>query len=196
VYTSLLLFTAGHGGVAKYYSYDEHTRVPDVVIMNDSVKELIVFSTIDQIRLQRGVHFVASHWNRWSTQQLDHFDRRLTLHHTNYSYDEHTRVPDVVIMNDSVKERLTAEQYKAVQEAAKESTEYEKKVFKKAVEEEKKIATKDYGVQYNEVDSEPFQKLVQPLHDEFKNNEDYRELYRSNFLIQLAIIFIVLKLIV
>ena len=96
-----------------------------------------------------------------------------------YSYDEHTRVPDVVIMNDSVKERLTAEQYKAVQEAAKESTEYEKKVFKKAVEEEKKIATKDYGVQYNEVDSEPFQKLVQPLHDEFKNNEDYRELYQE-----------------
>ena len=34
-----VLFTAGHGGVAKYYSYDEHTRVPDVVIMNDSVKE-------------------------------------------------------------------------------------------------------------------------------------------------------------
>ena len=96
-----------------------------------------------------------------------------------YSYDEHTRVPDVVIMNDSVKERLTKEQYKAVQEAAKESTEFEKKVFKKAIEEEKKTATKDYGVQYNEVDSAPFQKLVQPLHDEFKNNEEYRELYQE-----------------
>lgn len=96
-----------------------------------------------------------------------------------YSYDEHTRVPDVVIMNDSVKERLSAEQYKAVEEAAKESTEFEKKVFKKAIEEEKKIATKDYGVQYNDVDSAPFQKLVQPLHDEFKNNEDYRELYQE-----------------
>lgn len=96
-----------------------------------------------------------------------------------YSYDEHTRVPDIVIMNDSVKERLTKEQYAAVQEAAKESTEYEKVAFKKAIEEEKKIATKEYGVKYNDVDSTPFQKLVQPLHDEFKNNEDYRELYQE-----------------
>ena len=96
-----------------------------------------------------------------------------------YSYDEHTRVPDIVIMNDSVKERLTKEQYTAVQEAAKESTEYEKVAFKKAIEEEKKIATKEYGVKYNDVDSTPFQKLVQPLHDEFKNNEDYRELYQE-----------------
>ncbi len=28
-----VLYTAGHGGVAKYYSYDEHTRVPDIIIM-------------------------------------------------------------------------------------------------------------------------------------------------------------------
>ena len=34
-----VLYTAGHGGVAKYYSYDEHTRVPDIVIMNEGTKE-------------------------------------------------------------------------------------------------------------------------------------------------------------
>lgn len=34
-----VLYTAGHGGVAKYYSYDEHTRVPDIIIMNDAIKE-------------------------------------------------------------------------------------------------------------------------------------------------------------
>lgn len=34
-----VLYTAGHGGVAKYYSYDEHTRVPDIIIMNDATKE-------------------------------------------------------------------------------------------------------------------------------------------------------------
>ncbi|GCF93786.1 hypothetical protein NRIC_16770 [Enterococcus florum] len=96
-----------------------------------------------------------------------------------YSYDEHTRVPDIVIMNDSVKERLTKEQFAAVQEAAQESTEYEKVAFKKAIDEEKKIATKEYGVQYNEVDNSPFQELVQPLHDEFKNNDVYRDLYQE-----------------
>src|SRR5699024_4125355 len=29
-----VLDTAGHGEVTKYYSYDEHTRVPDIVVMN------------------------------------------------------------------------------------------------------------------------------------------------------------------
>ncbi|MGM0124647.1 TRAP dicarboxylate transporter, DctP subunit [Enterococcus sp. AZ194] len=96
-----------------------------------------------------------------------------------YSYDEHTRVPDIVIMNDEVKERLSEEQYDAVLEAAKESTEFEKKVFKKAVEEEKATATKEYGVVYNDVDNAPFQKAVQPLHDQFKNDKEYSELYKK-----------------
>ncbi|MGC6767994.1 TRAP transporter substrate-binding protein [Enterococcus sp. LJL128] len=96
-----------------------------------------------------------------------------------YSYDEHTRVPDIVIMNDDVKERLTDAQYEAVVEAAKESTEFEKEVFKKAVEEEKKIAEEEYGVVYNDVDSAPFQEAVQPLHDQFKNDKNYSDLYEK-----------------
>ena len=36
-----------------------------------------------------------------------------------YSYDEHTRVPDIVIMNEGTKERLTAKQEQAIEEAAK-----------------------------------------------------------------------------
>lgn len=96
-----------------------------------------------------------------------------------YSYDAHTRVPDVVIMNDTVKERLSDEQYEAVLEAAQESTEYEKSVFKAAVEAEKKIAVEEYGIQFNDVDIAPFQAAVQPLHEAFKNNEMYSELYNK-----------------
>lgn len=59
-----------------------------------------------------------------------------------YSYDAHTRVPDVVIMNDAVKERLSDDQYENFAEAAEESTAYEKSVFKEAVEKEKEIAVK------------------------------------------------------
>ena len=94
-----------------------------------------------------------------------------------YSYDAHTRVPDVVIMNDAVKERLSDDQYEAVMEAAEESTAYEKSVFKEAVEKEKEIAVKEYGIVFNEVDIAPFQAAVQPLHDQFKNNATYSELY-------------------
>lgn len=96
-----------------------------------------------------------------------------------YSYDEHTRVPDIVIMNSEVKERLTNEQYEAVLAAAKESTEFEKAVFKDAVEEEKAIATKEYGVVYNNVDTTEFLAAVQPLHEQFKNDKNYSELYQE-----------------
>lgn len=96
-----------------------------------------------------------------------------------YSYDEHTRVPDIVIMNNKVKDRLTKKQYQIVLQAAKESTEYEKKVFKKAVEQEKKIAIKKYDVQFNQVDVTKFREAVQPLHDTFKNNPQYHALYEE-----------------
>lgn len=96
-----------------------------------------------------------------------------------YSYDEHTRVPDIVIMNSKVKERLSEEQYEEVLEAAKASTEFEKAVFKEAVEEEKAIAEKEYGVVYNDLDTTEFLEAVQPLHEQFKNDETYSELYKE-----------------
>lgn len=96
-----------------------------------------------------------------------------------YSYDEHTRVPDIVIMNDSLKERLTDKQYEAVIEAAEESTQFEKEVFKEAVEEEKEIAAEEHNVQFNEVDNSEFREAVQPLHDQFQNDEDTSEIYNK-----------------
>ncbi|MBS4462922.1 TRAP transporter substrate-binding protein [Aerococcaceae bacterium zg-B36] len=96
-----------------------------------------------------------------------------------YSYDEHTRIPDIVVMSNSVKEQLTEEQFQAVIEAAYESTQFEKAIFKEAVEAEKKAATEKYNIEYNEADSKEFQEAVQPLHDKFKNNEKYSGLYQK-----------------
>lgn len=97
-----------------------------------------------------------------------------------YSYDEHTRVPDIVIMNSTLEKRLTPEQFSAVKEAAFESTEFEKQAYDTAVEEEKKIATEEYGVEYFEdIDKTPFLEAVQPLHEEFKNNPQFSETYNK-----------------
>lgn len=94
-----------------------------------------------------------------------------------YSYDEHTRVPDIIIMNDAIKERLTKEQQQAINEAARESTVFEIEAFAKAIEEEKTKAIQEYGVQFNDVDNAPFREAVLPLHDAFKNHPDYQKLY-------------------
>ncbi|MFV0561078.1 MAG: TRAP transporter substrate-binding protein [Enterococcus sp.] len=96
-----------------------------------------------------------------------------------YSYDEHTRVPDIVIMNDAIREQLSDEQEVAIEEAAAESTEYEIQIFKEAVEEEKQLAEEKHGVVYNTVDNTAFRELVQPLHEEFDSNPEYHELYQA-----------------
>jgi tripartite ATP-independent transporter DctP family solute receptor len=96
-----------------------------------------------------------------------------------YSYDQHTRVPDIVVMNEVTLNKLTEEQRQAVYEAAKESTEYEKKVWKEAVEKEKKQAKEQHNVQFNEVDNTPFKEAVQPLHKKFKDNPDFKDLYEA-----------------
>ncbi|SFL47150.1 tripartite ATP-independent transporter solute receptor, DctP family [Gracilibacillus orientalis] len=96
-----------------------------------------------------------------------------------YSYDEHTRVPDIVIMNDNSLEQLTKDQQQAIQEAAKESTEYEKEVWNAAVEAEKNEAVEEYDVEFNEVEKEPFLEKVQPIHETFKQDEELGKIYQA-----------------
>lgn len=96
-----------------------------------------------------------------------------------YSYDEHTRVPDIVIVNQATMDSLTEEQRTAIYEAAAESTQYQKEIFKEAIEEEKRIASEEYEVQFNDVDKAPFVEKVQPLHEEYANSEIFSELYND-----------------
>lgn len=95
-----------------------------------------------------------------------------------FSYDEHTRVPDIVVMNQETLNKLTDEQQQAVYEAAEESTAFQKEIWKEAVENEKKEAMEIHGVTFNEVDKQPFLEAVQPIHDDFKNNENFSDLYK------------------
>ncbi|MGP4038709.1 TRAP transporter substrate-binding protein [Gracilibacillus sp. D59] len=97
-----------------------------------------------------------------------------------YSYDEHTRVPDIVVMNNDTLKQLSEDQRQAVQEAAKESTEYEKEVWKEAVEAEKKEAVEEYGVKFNEdVNKKAFLEKVQPIHEKFKQDDELGDLYNK-----------------
>lgn len=96
-----------------------------------------------------------------------------------YSYDEHTRVPDIVVINKETLDSLTDDQKAAVYEAAKESTEFEKIVWKDAVNQAKERSENEFGVVFNEVDKKPFQEAVKPLHDEFANNEEFKQLYKD-----------------
>lgn len=97
-----------------------------------------------------------------------------------YSYDEHTRVPDIVIMSKNTLDRLSDREKKAVYEAAVESTIYQKAKWKSAVAEAKQQMQDEFGVKINYIeDKSEFRNLILPMHDEFKQNEATKDIYEK-----------------
>ncbi|MER5173076.1 TRAP transporter substrate-binding protein [Thioclava kandeliae] len=82
-----------------------------------------------------------------------------------YSYDMHTRIPDIVLISTAALGRLTPEEQAAVREAARESTAFQKEAWTQATEAEKKTAAESFGVTYTYPDVAAFQKAVQPMYD-------------------------------
>ncbi len=86
-----------------------------------------------------------------------------------FSYDEHTRIPDILVISSKVWNSLTDEQKDIIKEAAVESTEYHKSLWTKAIAEAKKEASEEMGVTFYEVDKTPFRKAVEPMLEEYEN---------------------------
>lgn len=80
-----------------------------------------------------------------------------------FSLDEHTMVPDVLLMSNIAFDKLSPESQAAVKKAAKESMEYMKTLWS---EEEKQEFSKleKMGVKVYKVDKTPFMEKVQPMY--------------------------------
>lgn len=87
-----------------------------------------------------------------------------------YSLDEHTIIPDVVVISKKVWDKLNNQQREWVQQAADESAILERELWAasemKSLEEVQKA-----GVKINYPDKEPFIKKVQPLIDSYSKNK-------------------------
>ncbi|WP_111671372.1 TRAP transporter substrate-binding protein [Algoriphagus litoralis] len=84
-----------------------------------------------------------------------------------YSLDEHTAIPDVVIISTKVWERLTPEEQAWVQEAADESAKYEYELWAKSTAESMR-ELEAAGVTITYPDKEPFRKAVEGVYEELK----------------------------
>ena len=92
-----------------------------------------------------------------------------------YTYDLHSRIPDIVLISNAALDRLSEEQRAAVIAAAKESTEFQKKVWAEAIEAEKKKGQEEFGVEFFNPDITEFQTAVQPMYEELKAKpEEYK----------------------
>ena len=87
-------------------------------------------------------------------------------------------VPDMLVANLKFLNSLSPEEYQVFKEAARKSTEVELEEWDKSIEEAKKIATDDMGVEFIDVDVNAFKQKVLPLHEKMlKDNPKIGDLY-------------------
>ncbi|WP_340113016.1 TRAP transporter substrate-binding protein [Maribellus mangrovi] len=104
-----------------------------------------------------------------------------TSHHyevcKEYSLDEHTCVPDVLIISTKVWNNLTGQEQKWLQEAADESVAVQRKYWAESVEESLREVQKA-GVTIHHPDKKLFADKVQPLLDKYRQDEVLGDLLR------------------
>jgi TRAP-type C4-dicarboxylate transport system substrate-binding protein len=89
-----------------------------------------------------------------------------------YSLDEHTSVPDILLMSTVVWNRLTPREQQWLQEAVDESVEYQKKLWKEASDEALREVQKA-GVEIIYPDKTPFRESVTEMHEFYKGTAIY-----------------------
>ncbi|CAG9000236.1 MAG: Solute-binding protein [Candidatus Celerinatantimonas neptuna] len=86
-----------------------------------------------------------------------------------YSQDQHTAVPDFLAISTSALNRLTPEQRKLLEKAARDSEKYERVLWTKQVEKSRAKAIQ-LGAHFIKVDKVAFRKAMKPLWDQFRKD--------------------------
>lgn len=86
-----------------------------------------------------------------------------------YSINEHSRIPDVLLMSTYTWERLNPQQRQWLDEAVKESVDYQRILWEQSEQEALK-AVKDHGVTVSYPDKERFEEKVQDLKESYKQD--------------------------
>ncbi|MGC3964544.1 MAG: TRAP transporter substrate-binding protein [Rhodocyclaceae bacterium] len=97
-----------------------------------------------------------------------------------YSYDMHTRVPDIVLINSSSLAGLRDEDRNLIAAAAKRSTEFEKGAWHAAIDAARDESRREFGVVFNEdVDVKAFQRAVAPMYDSLRDKPEIEASFRQ-----------------
>lgn len=88
-----------------------------------------------------------------------------------YSLDEHTVVPDVVLISTKIWESLTPQQHQWLQEAADESAVHQRRLWKEASDEALR-EVQEAGVTIYTPDKAPFVAKVQPIYEDYRTSSN------------------------
>ncbi|RAV28856.1 TRAP transporter substrate-binding protein [Sinomicrobium soli] len=95
-----------------------------------------------------------------------------------YIVDEHTTLPDLLLIGRTLWESLSDQEKQWLGEAAKESVIYERKIWQEA-EDEALQEIKKAGVEVIYPDKEPFREKVEPMYEIFKQDPHLKELIEA-----------------
>ncbi len=84
-----------------------------------------------------------------------------------YSLDEHSRIPDIVMFSEQIWSSLSPQQQAWITEAANDSVEYQRVIWKEYVE-ECMVNLQKEGVTIYYPDKAPFQEAVRPMLESYK----------------------------
>ena len=87
-----------------------------------------------------------------------------------YTLDEHTSIPDVLVISTEAWERLTPQEQAWLQAAANESAERQKVLWREAVDEAMRVV-QEAGVEIIRPAKEPFVEKVEPLYQTYARPE-------------------------
>lgn len=86
-----------------------------------------------------------------------------------YSINEHSRIPDVLLMSTHSWERLTDQQRQWVEEAVLESVDYQRVLWEES-EQEALNAVKEHGVTVSYPDKVPFEQKVESMKESYQQD--------------------------
>lgn len=92
-----------------------------------------------------------------------------------YSLNEHTAVPDVLVIGTEVWDNLSEQEREWLMDSVNESVEFQRELWKESEEESLRIV-QEAGVEVNYPDKEPFRERVQHIYNDIRENKP--ELYR------------------
>lgn len=88
-----------------------------------------------------------------------------------FSFDEHSLIPDVVVISKKTYEKLSNEERNTVIQALKESWTVQDKLFVEDMNAAYKTAQEKMKVNFNDVNKEPFRNLVKPMYESLPQND-------------------------
>ncbi len=89
-----------------------------------------------------------------------------------YSLDEHTSIPDILLISTTVWNSLTPQEQRWLQQAVDESVVHQRRLWTEACEEALRTVQKA-GVVVTRPDKEPFRRAVQPMHESYRGTPIY-----------------------